>query len=246
MSGHSKWATIHRQKEVKDAKKGAIFTKLAGQIAIAVRQGGGIADPGQNFRLRLAMDKARRFNMPKENITRAIEKGMGAGSGTEVIEAEYEGFLPGGGAVVVEAVTDNKARTAQQVRSVLEKHGATLGGSGAVSHLFRQWGEIRMKVPAGGEKSVEETELAIIDLGVEDVERVGDELVILCDKEKTFEVKEKLEQLGWEVATAELVMRPQAWLEVKSDDQRQKIAAILALLEEVDEVTKVWTNYQMG
>ena len=132
MSGHSKWATIHRAKEVKDAKKGAAFTKLAMNITVAVRQGGGIGDPEKNFKLRLAVDKARQFNMPKENISRAIEKGTGAGAGGSLEDVMYEGFLPGGCAVVIEGFTDNKARTVQQVRSVLEKGGGTIAGTGAV------------------------------------------------------------------------------------------------------------------
>jgi len=127
MSGHSKWATIHRQKEAKDAKRGSNFTKLAAAITVAVREGGGVVDPGQNFKLRLAIDRARQFNMPKDNISRAIEKGAGGGGSDELAEVVYEGFAPGGVAVMLEAFTDNKLRTAQKVREVFDKNGGTLG-----------------------------------------------------------------------------------------------------------------------
>jgi YebC/PmpR family DNA-binding regulatory protein len=248
MSGHSKWATIHRQKETKDAKRGAIFTKLAAQIIVAVRQGGGIGDPDKNFRLRLAMDKARQFNMPKENMARAIEHGMGAGEGAQVVEVVYEGFLPGGLAVMVEALTDNKARTAQQVRAALEKGGGSLGGSGAVGYLFSPKGEIRVKLQARlpdgqAPKSPQDQELEIIDLGVEEIEQDGDGFDVYCDREKTYEVKERLESLGYEVESIELVMKPEVWVKVALDD-RQKVEVALEQLEELDDVAKVWTNYQ--
>lgn len=244
MSGHSKWATIHRQKEVKDAKRGAIFTKLAANIVVAVRQGGGIADPDKNFRLRLAIDKARQFNMPKENVARAIEKGVGGGAGGVVTEVSYEGFLPGGCAVIIEAVTDNRTRCAQQVRLVLEKHGGTMGSSGSVSYLFSPMGFVRVKAKAIGDKPLDEQELEIMDVdGIEDIETDSESINIYCDREKTYEIREKLVKLGWDVETAELIMKPATFVEIGELEKQQKIDETVEALEELDDVTHVFTNY---
>lgn len=238
MSGHSKWATIHRQKEAKDAKKGAVFTKLAAAITVAVREGGGITDPGQNFKLRLAVDMARQFNMPKENISRAIEKGTGGGGAEGLVEVVYEGFGPGGVAVVLEAVTDNKLRTWQKVREVFDKNGGTLGGSGAVGYLFAPKGELRIK----NHELSDEDELKLIDLGADEIDR-GDEWVVYCAKERTFEMKDKLEKLGYGVMGAELAMKPVSYVNVSDPEDRKKVENILEKLEDLDDVHKVWTNY---
>lgn len=240
MSGHSKWATIHRAKEAKDAKKGAAFTKLAMGITIAVKQGGGIGDPEKNFRLRLAVDKARQFNMPKENIARAIEKGTGGGSGAALEEVMYEGFLPGGCAVVVEGLTDNRARTSQHVRSVLEKGGGTMAGSGAVAYLFLHVGEVVADLRG---KSADEAELVAIDAGATDLIVEEGKLIIFTGKEKPFEVKEKMEGAGYVVESTEVIMKPEATVMVASEEVRQKIETVLEALEELEDVTKVWTNY---
>lgn len=240
MSGHSKWATTHRQKEANDAKKGAVFTKMAAAITIAVRAGAGIGDPDKNFRLRLAVDKARQFNMPKENIARAIEKGMGNAGGAQLVEAMFEGFLPGGVAVMVEASTDNHVRTQQQVRMVIEKPGGSLGGSGSVAYLFSHKGEVVVDL-AG--KNSEEAELFAIDSGADDVEVEGDKLIVDCHRDRTYEVKEKLEAQGYKIESAELVMKPLNLVEVADIEQRQKIEKILSDLEDLDDVARVWTNY---
>lgn len=239
MSGHSKWATIHRQKGVKDAKKGAVFTKLAAAITMAVKTGEGVGDPDNNFRLRLAVDKARQFNMPKENISRAIEKGMGSGGADQLTEAVYEGFAPGGAAVMVEALTDNKLRTAQAARIVFEKNGGTLGSQGTVGYMFRQVGELRIVNNNLGD----EDELKIIDLGIEDIEMDEATWLIFCEKERTFEVKERLEKLGYKVENAELVMKPTVAIHVQDEDARRKTENLLEQLEDLDDVQKVWTNY---
>ncbi len=238
MSGHSKWATIHRQKEVKDSKRGAAFTKLGRAITIAVKEGGGVGDPLKNFKLRLAVEKARQLNMPKENIARAIDRAAGA-AGDQLAETSFEGFLPGGVAVLVQALTDNRLRTTQQVREILDKGGGNLGGSGSVSYLFAQQGEI-IAVPGG--KNLDAAQLEIIDLGVEDVEVDEGKLVIYVPKEKTFEMQEKLEQLGYQVESAQLVMQPTNWVSVDAQKQA-KIEAILEKLDDLDDVQKVWTNY---
>lgn len=243
MSGHSKWATIHRAKGVKDAKRGAAFTKLAQAITMAVKQGGGVGDPNQNFRLRLAIEKARQFNMPKENITRSIERGTGEGDGNALSEVLYEGFAPGGVAVMISAVTDNKLRTAQKIRDVLDKSGGNMGGSGAVAYLFSNVGELVIKTPAGSTKSTEELELELIDLGIDDIEPIEGGFVVYCERERTFELKEQVEKLGYTVDSAELTMKPGGFVEVADPEVKTQIESILERLEELDDIQKVWSNY---
>jgi YebC/PmpR family DNA-binding regulatory protein len=240
MSGHSKWATIHRAKEAKDAKKGAAFTKLAAAITMAVKQGGGIGDPEKNFKLRLAVEKARQYNMPKENVARSIEKGMGAGAGVALEEVLFEGFLPGGAGVLVEAVTDNHLRTGQAVRMILDKNGGSMGSSGAVAYMFEQKGEVVVDL---GDKNGDEAELQFIDFGVEDVELMENKLVTFCNRDKTFEIKDLAEKAGYKVESAGLTMRPTATVEVKNEEQRDRIENILEQLEDLDDVTNVWSNY---
>jgi len=241
MSGHSKWATIHRAKEVKDAKRGAIFTKLGAAITVAVKQGGGVGDPDQNFRLRIVVDKAKQANMPKENINRAIEKGL-IKTGTNALqEATYEGFLPGGVAVLVETVTDNKLRTAQQIRMVLDKNGGSLAGAGAVSYLFSSLGEMVADIGGLGE---EEAELLAIDTGVMDIDDMEDKkLLLFCERDRLYEIKKELEKKGMKVESAELVMRPVNVVEIQKSTDREKIEKIIGMLEEIDGVAHVWCNY---
>ena len=238
MSGHSKWATIHRQKGINDAKKGAAFTKVAAAIAIAVRQGGS-GDPAQNFKLRLAIEKARAVNMPKNNIARAIERGLGAGDGVALNEMMFEGFTPGGVGVLVEAVSDNKLRTGQQVRDILDKSGGIFGSSGSVSYLFRQLGEVRIKNIG----LTDDDELQLIDAGVNDIEKTDDEWLLYCDKDKSYELKDKLEQLKYTVTSVEMIMQPTTWIEVEDEEMQAKVEAILTKLENLDDVQKVWSNY---
>jgi YebC/PmpR family DNA-binding regulatory protein len=243
MSGHSKWATIHRAKEIKDAKKGAIFTKMGANIVVAVRSGGGIGDPEKNFRLRLVIDKARQFNMPKENIARAIEKGMGTGEGINLTEVMYEGFLPGGCAVLVEALTDNRARTSQKVRSALEAGGGTMASLGAVSYMFTLCEEIRLRALDVSLKDISSQELELIDLGIDDFENEGEFLVIYCHKEKTEQIKNGLEKLGYSIDSADVVMKPITYVEISDEQTRSKIEKIIEELEDLDDVTKVYSNY---
>lgn len=240
MSGHSKWATTHRQKEAKDAKRGAVFTKLAANITLAVRQGGGVTDPGQNFRLRLTMDKAREANMPKDNIVRAIERGSGNSGGNTLEEARFEGFLPGGVAILVDVLTDNKLRTAQQVRLIVDKSGGSMGGSGAVAYLFSQVGEVVADVSG---KEAEESELAAIDCGAVEVEVLDNRMYITTNPAEVFRVRECLEKAGFGILSSQLAMRPTNLVEVADEDKKTALANIVEKIEEIDEVVNVWTNY---
>lgn len=242
MSGHSKWATIHRQKEVNDSKRGATFTKLSNAITIAVREGAGIADPAMNFKLRLVIEKARQSNMPKENIQRAIDRASGVGA-AELQEALYEGFLPGGAAVLVQTLSDNKMRSQQAVREAIERSGGTMGSVGSVSYLFTQKGEVVFKIKDGGHKTKEDQELEIIDVGVDELE--DDESggwIAYCDKDTTIEVKDRLESLGYVVSSAELTMKPLSQVEITDPDIQSRVETILTKLTDLDDVLKVWTN----
>lgn len=241
MSGHSKWATIHRAKEVKDSKRSAVFTKIARNVTQAVRQGGGITDPAMNFKLRLAIDQARQVNMPKDNINRAIEHGAGSGNGVQLHEVLFEGFAPDGVAILVSALTDNKLRTAQQIREVFDRHGGSLGSTGAVSYLFNHEGQLIVSLKLG--KDSQEQELEFIDMGVTDLDIEGETVVLYCHKDQTFEIKEKLEAAGYVVTSAELTMKPSMWIEVTGEEDRSKVETILEMLDELDDVDHVWSNY---
>src|SRR3989344_567071 len=192
MSGHSKWSTIKRQKGAADIRRGQAFTKLANAIIVAVRDGGGIADPSSNFKLRLAIDAARSANMPKDNIERAIERAAGRQGGA-VEEVVYEGFGPGGFAVVVDAVTDNKQRTVSEVKNVFEKHGGRLGTPGVAAYQFQQKGLITI---SKNEKTIDDIFLLAADCGAEDIEETGAEVFIYTKTEDLKSVSDELIEQG--------------------------------------------------
>jgi Uncharacterized conserved protein len=217
MSGHSKWATTHRQKEIKDAKRGAAFTKLAANITLAVRLQRGVE---------FAIFKAREANMPKENIQRAVDKGSGKLGGELLEEVRYEGFLPGGAGILVDVLTDNKLRTQQQVRTILDKSGGTMSGAGSVSYLFSQVGEI----------VASEDELTAIDCGAIDVETHEGKMRVITNHDELFKVKEALEGRGVKVFSAELIMKPLTTVVGEAE-------TIIENIEAIDEVINVWTNY---
>lgn len=241
MSGHSKWSTIKRQKEATDARRGAIFTKVGDAIAVAVRKGGGITDPEKNFALRLAIEKARQFNMPSENVKRAIERGAGKEKGTALEEVTYEGYGPGGIAIIVEAATDNKQRTAQEVKNIFERKGGTLAGPGAVSYQFSQMGLLTLEKP----KNVEEAILKIIDLGVEDVEEAQDAIEVYSQPQNLEIMKQKLAPLGFKVSSSEIVMRPKQIVEIKDPGLARKVLEFADELEEISDVQKIFANFDI-
>lgn len=242
MSGHSKWAQIKRQKGVNDKKRGQTFTKLGNAITIAVRQGGGIGDPNQNFRLRLAVDAARGANMPKENIERAIQRAMGkqAGDFEEVI---YEGFAPGGVSVIVEAATDNSMRTTSEVKNIFNKAGASFGQPGSVSYQFKHVGEIIVKKNG---KSFDDVFSAAVDAGAEDLEDAGDEVFIYTTIHDLAKIKDILASQGFEVSDASLVRIPTITVPIADKEKFNKIASFLNTLEEMDDVQKVYSNMEIN
>lgn len=239
MSGHSKWSTIKRQKGLNDQKRGKTFTKLAMAIIIAVKQGGGISDPTSNFKLRLAIDAARAANMPKENIERAINKASGGQAG-DVHEVLYEGFASGGVCVIVEAATDNPMRTTSEVKSIFNKAGASFGQPGSVSYQFKHIGRIIVKK---GNKSFDEIFALMVEQGAQDLEEVGDEVFIYTSMHDLAKIRDSLVNSQVEVVEADLIREPIVTVAV-TEDKLTKIEQFVNLLEELDDVLKVYTNLQ--
>jgi YebC/PmpR family DNA-binding regulatory protein len=236
MSGHSKWSTIKRQKGANDAKRGAMFTKVAREVAVAARAGGG--DPDANYRLRLAIDKARSINMPAENIKRAIEKATGGGDAEQYEEIVYEGYGPGGVAVLVEAATDNRNRTAAEVRSIFAKTGGQLAGSGAVAWQFEPRGLIT--VPRDG-VDADEVALAAIDAGAVDVDTDADPIEIYTEPADLEAVRKALEGAGVTVEDAESAMIAKQTVSLDAGHVR-KALRLVELLEDLDDVQRVTAN----
>ncbi len=239
MSGHSKWSTIKRQKGANDAKRGAVFTKMGREISIAARLGGG--DPEANYRLRLAVEKARSVNMPADNIKRAIEKATGAGSGDAYEEIVYEGYGPGGVAVLVEAATDNRNRTAADVRAIFTKAGGSLAGAGSVAWQFEPLGVI--SVPREG-ADPDEIALVAIDAGATDVDTEADPLEISTTPGDLEAVRRAMEAAGIKVESAELTMQPKSSVTIDGNDVRKNLRMI-ETLEDHDDVQRVTANFEL-
>jgi YebC/PmpR family DNA-binding regulatory protein len=240
MSGHSKWSTIKRAKGVTDAKRGALFTKVAREISVAARQGGG--DPDANYRLRLAIEKARSVNMPADNIKRTIDKATGSGEAEQFEEIVYEGYGPGGIAVLVETQTDNKNRTAADVRSMFVKSGGQLAGSGAVAWQFEPRGLI--SVPRSG-VDADEVTLAAIDAGAEDVDTDDEDTIEIYTAPANLQaVRHALESAGVTVESAESAMIAKQTVELDSHKARQALR-LVELLEDLDDVQRVTANFDI-
>jgi len=236
MSGHSKWSKIKRQKGADDAKRGQIFTKLTREIIVAAREGGG--NPEANFRLRLAIQKARDANMPSENINRAIQKGTGSGEGAgQLTEITFEGYGPKGVAILVQAVTDNRNRTVQEVRSLFTRFGGSLGASGSVSWLFENKGVIT--VDATG-KEAEDLAMTAIECGAEDV-KIEKGYIEIYTKPKDLEVIRKAIEAKRPVSSAEVLMEPKNTVLLEGEEAA-KVLNFLERLEELDDVQKVASN----
>jgi len=238
MSGHSKWSQIKRQKGANDVRRGAIFTKMGREISVAARAGGG--DPDGNFRLRLAIERARAANVPQDTIKRAIEKAAGGGEGEQFEEIMYEGYGPGGVAILVEAATDNRNRTAADIRSVFTKAGGQLAGSGSVAWQFEQRGVISL--PAG--KNQEELELIAIDAGADDVDATGDQVEVYTKPTELEAVRRSLESAGVRIESAELAMVAKNLIALDAGKARQALR-LIELLEDHDDVQRVTSNFEI-
>ena len=240
MSGHSKWSTIKRQKGAADAKRGQLFTKLAREISIAARQG--LPDPDANTRLRLAVDRARKENMPKDNIERAIQRAAGQAGGDQYEEIFYEGYGPGGTALMIQAQTDNRNRTVGEIRAVLTRAGGTLGENGSVGWMFDQMGMIEMPV---GAADPDELSLEAIDAGASDVEAEGDVVFVYTDPADLHRVREAIAGAGHEIESAQLTMRPKT-LVAPEPDTAVKVIRLVEKLEDLDDVQEVFTNVDIN
>jgi YebC/PmpR family DNA-binding regulatory protein len=241
MSGHSKWSTIKRKKGAADAKRGALFGKLSKAITVAAREGGG--DQEMNPALALAVHKAREGNMPNDNIQRAIDKGTGAGADAETIERiTYEGYAPGGVAVLVEVLTDNRNRAASDVRYIFSKNGGKLGTSGSVAYLFERKGVIL--VPKDGVDEDELIELAL-EAGAEDVEPMESDYRVVMAPEDFVAVRDSLREAGITFENAEITMQPQNSVDLDAATARQTLRLIDAL-EENDDVQEVHANFDIS
>jgi YebC/PmpR family DNA-binding regulatory protein len=239
MSGHSKWASIKHKKKAVDAKRGQAFTKLARAIQVAAREGGG--DPAGNPTLAHAIQKAKDARMPKDNIERAIAKGTGADSDAAAIEAVvYEGYGPGGVAIMVEALTDNRNRTGADIRHIFTRSGGSLGEPGSVAWTFEKKGEL----VADGSRYSEDDLLPAIDAGAEDVALDGDVWDVVTGPGELAAVREALERVGVELESAELVMRPTTRTPVEESEVGQLMRLIEAL-EEHDDVQAVHANFDV-
>lgn len=246
MSGHSKWSTIKRQKGAADIKRGQTFTKVANSIIIAVKLGGS-DNPDSNPRLRSALEAAKEVNMPKDNVQRAIDRGMGRLPGQTLEEIIYEGFGPSKVAFYIEAVTDNKLRTLQEVKNLFERSGGSLAGQGSVAYMFERKGEIKITSKGRGK---DDEMLELIDLGVEDVEDFMEDspageiqkYLVYIDSTKLTDVSNKLIQAGYGVESSEVMFKPNTFVEITQSEDAKKVVEFAEKLEEQDDIQKVYSN----
>ena len=241
MSGHSKWSSIKHKKGAADAKRGKLFSKLSRALIVAAREGG--ADPTANLALANAIEKARSYSMPKDNIERAIARGSGADADADSFEqVVYEGYGPNGVAVIVEALTDNRNRTAADVRHVFSKHDGSLGGSGSVAWLFERRGLILVDADGADE---DELTLAAAEGGAEDVERDGSSFRVTSAPEDLTTVREAIEQAGIGIDSVELTMVPKTTVSLDDESAAKKTLRLMDDLEENDDVQEVYANFDI-
>lgn len=243
MSGHSKWSTIKRQKAGNDAKRGQTFTKIANAITIASRLGGS-GDPDSNPRLRMVLELARSVNLPKENIQRAIDRGLGKLPGQVLEEVFYEGFGPSKVAFFIEGVTDNKQRTTSEIRNMFDRSG---GSFGATAYMFDKKGEI--KVVSKGLGSEEEI-LKLIDLGAEDVEEYLEDdqrrYLVYVEPTRLYDVSSKITQGGFKIDSSEFIYKPNIIVKIENQENATKVLEFIERLEEHDDIQKVYANFDIS
>jgi YebC/PmpR family DNA-binding regulatory protein len=241
MSGHSKWSSIKHKKGAADAKRGKLFSKLSRAIIVAAKDGGG--DPSGNLALQNAIEKAKSYSMPKDNIDRAIAKGTGADSDAASFETVvYEGYGPAGVAVIVEALTDNRNRTAGEVRHTFAKNDGNLGTSGAVAWLFERRGIVLVEAEGVDE---DELMLAAADGGADDIEQDGSTFTVSCEGTNLAAVRTAIEAAGFTVDSAELTMVPKTTVEVADENEAKKILRLMDQLEDNDDVQDVYANFDI-
>ena len=243
MSGHSHWAGIKHKKQAEDQKRGKIFSKLSRMISVAAREG---ADPEMNPKLRQALEEAKAFNMPKENIERAIKRGTGELEGAKLEEVSYEAFGPGGVAIIIEGITDNKNRTFQEVKQILQKYSGKLAESGAVKWLFARKGAITINPNIQNSMSKEDLELKAIEAGAEDIywHKTEDLLDIYTKPEELDKVKKNLETQGIKIESASLDWVPREPIEV-NDKDREELTKLFEELDENDAVQNIYSTLEI-
>ena len=240
MSGHSKWSTIKHKKAATDAKRGKLFTRLAREITIAAREGGG--DPNTNFRLRLVVDKAKAANMPKDNIERAVKRGTGELKGEELAEVTYEGYAPNGVALLVQVLTDNRNRTVAEIRRILTRQGGSLADAGAVAWQFDRKGYIGITPDGVDEDTIFEV---TVEAGAEDVVFGANLIEVYAELEHFQGVRQALEDAGIHFETAELAMIPKTTMQL-SEKETLQVMGIIDALEELDDVQQVYSNLDIS
>lgn len=240
MSGHSHWAGIKHKKAANDAKRGKVWSKIARMIIVAAKAGGG--DPGQNLTLRYAIDKGKAANMPKETIEKAIKKGTGDLGAIDYVDVLYEGYASGGVAIMVDGLTDNRNRTAPEIKKIFEKRGGSLGASGCVNWMFDKKGVITVKADAIAEDELMDIALSA---GADDMENTGDVYELTCEAIAFQELKNTLDEKGIPTELAEISMVPQNTVPVQDADVARKILNLMEDLEDHDDVQNVYANFDI-
>ncbi len=241
MSGHSKWAQIRRSKGVNDARRGQLFTRLGREIVVAVREGGS-GDPNANFRLRMAVQRARDANMPLDNIERTIKRALGGGEGSQLEEITYEGYGPGGTAMLVQTLTENRNRTVAEVRNAFNRNAGNMGESGSVDWLFENKGVIEVELQG---HDPDELSLEALDMGADDVEPVGaddETLIIYTDPSDLEKVRQALEAKKYNVVKAESTLIPKSKITLTDEKVAYQVMRLVEKLEDLDDVQNVYTN----
>ncbi|WP_069801875.1 YebC/PmpR family DNA-binding transcriptional regulator [Thermogemmatispora onikobensis] len=240
MSGHSKWAQIRRAKSVNDARRGQLFTRLGREIAVAVREGGS-GDPAANPRLRMAIQRARDANMPMENIERTIKRALGGAEGSNLEEVTYEGYGPGGTAILIEAMTENRNRTVAEIRNAFSRNGGSLGETGSVSWLFEPRGVIEVALDG---HDPDEVSLEAIDLGAEDAEPSAEDevLTVYTTPANLEKVRQALQEKDYKILKAESTMVPKTRVELRDARTAHQLMRLVEKLEDLDDVQNVYSN----
>ncbi len=241
MSRHSKWSKIKHQKGADDVKRSALFTRLSKNITLAVREGAN-GDPKMNFKLRLAIDQAKAVNLPKDTVDRAIQKGLGVGTEGQIERVQYEGFLPGGAAVIIESLTDNRNRTSGVVKNILGKHGGNMGLPNSVAWMFSRKGVIRISNYKNLIPNLDDFQLKMIDLGADDFETEEEDLIIYTVPENLQKIREGLEKEKITPDYTEVEFVPKEKMNISDAAQKEKIENLLNELDENEDVNNYYTN----
>jgi len=240
MSGHSHWAGIKHKKAANDAKRGKVWSKIARIIIVAAKNGG--PDPSQNLALRYAIDKAKQSNMPKDTIEKAVKKGAGGGDSVAFVPVAYEGYAHGGVAIMAEALTDNRNRTAPEIRKIFEQHGGSLGSTGCVSYMFSKKGLITVLTKDADEDSLMELALSA---GAEDVQNTGEVYEITCEQSAYEGLKKAIEDKKIPVQVSEISMVPQNSIPIANPESARKILSLMEELEDHDDIQNVYANFDI-